>query len=103
MLIHLDRGKFRVFHGNFDSYLNHREEFLEQEQRQFESLQEEKTKFRAIYNEIWSKSLKGYAGKSKLKQLNKLEKLEENFDLEEYSQREMSFLCLFRVNLTVKY
>ena len=86
MLIHLDRGKFRVFHGNFDSYLNHREEFLEQEQRQFESLQKKKQNLEQFITRFGAKASKATQAKSKLKQLNKLEKLEENFDLEEYSQ-----------------
>ena len=50
MLIHLDRGKFRVYQGNFDSYLNYREEFLEQEQKQLEKPPKKEAKLRAFYN-----------------------------------------------------
>ena len=63
MLIHLDRGKFRVFHGNFDSYLNHREEFLEQEQRQFESLQKKKQNLEQFITRFGAKASKATQAK----------------------------------------
>ena len=50
MLIHLDNGKFRIFNGNFDQYLEYREAQLELEQKQFESLQKKKTKPRNIHH-----------------------------------------------------
>ena len=49
MLIHLDNGKFEIFNGNFDQYLEYREAQLELEQKQFESLQKE-TKPRNIHH-----------------------------------------------------
>ncbi len=88
--LHLNNGKFTPYKGNFDSFLEQREQRLELETAAFERHKKRADEIQRFVDRFKAKASKAKQAQSRMKMLDRMKELEGNFDIDD-SVDEISF------------
>lgn len=98
--LHLYNGKFTPYKGNFDSFLEQREQRLELESAAFERHKKRADEIQRFVDRFKAKASKAKQAQSRMKMLERMKELEGSFDIDD-SVDEISF-SLPKVNASGK-
>jgi ATP-binding cassette, subfamily F, member 3 len=88
--LHLNNGKFTPYKGNFDSFLEQREQRLELETAAFERHKKRADEIQRFVDRFKAKASKAKQAQSRMKMLDRMKELEGSFDIDD-SVDEISF------------
>ncbi len=85
-IIHVSRGNFKVYNGNFDDFVEQREANSELARKQMDAIKKKQDHLQEFVDRFRYKATKAKQAQSKIKMIERLKQMEERIDLAESDQ-----------------